>query len=78
MLKISIFNGNILSYNGSFIAFGESTPSPTYDLDAEAYFERMTVQPSISYKERVDTFIKAQKASGLWDKKQVVVILQGE
>jgi hypothetical protein len=78
MLKISVFNGNILSYNGSFIAFDDSTPSPTYDVDAEAYFARMTTQPTTTFKERVDTFIKAQKASGLWAKKKVLVLLVGE
>ena len=78
MLKISVFNGNILSYNGSFIAFDDSAPSPTYDADAEAYFARMTTQPSTGFKDRVDTFIRAQKTSGLWAKKKVVVILQGE
>lgn len=50
----------------------------TFDKDAISYFQRMTTPPSDSFKLRVNTFIKEQKASGLWDKKAVIVLLQAE
>lgn len=49
-----------------------------YDADAKSYFERMTTAPSKDFKDRINTYIIAQKDSGLWAKKAVIVLLQAE
>lgn len=40
------------------------------------YFARITTAPSDSFKLKVNEFIIAQKDSGLWEKKAVIVLLQ--
>lgn len=49
-----------------------------YEPEALSYFSRMTTEPTSDFKNKVNTFISAQKANGLWSKKDVIVLLQAE
>jgi hypothetical protein len=68
----------ILKYGNTILRNGNSIISYYWDSDALAYFARMTTPPSSEFKQRVNAFIIAQKASGLWEKKRVIVLLQAE
>lgn len=53
-------------YGTIFYEYSSAPPGPTYDVDAQALFNRMTVQPSTALKELIEKTIIDLKTAGIW------------
>jgi len=62
-----IFDGQIKNVFAKFFYNGEEIKSD-YDIDALAYFEQLTPQPSLLYKIAINNLILKLKSDGNWDK----------
>lgn len=50
----------------------------TYDTDAQAYFDALTVQPSAGWKAAVNTFVEGLKTDDIWSEMALISVMASE